>query len=139
MRSSSVLSDYVNLLILLAVFITGLISFATVDSSYSNLRGFAQSLIGFQSAGSLPAAVTTQLWLWALLMLYFPFTHMTHMFGKYFTYHKVRWEDEPNLKGSKIEAVVNSALGYKITWSAPHIKSGGTWAEAATEEAKKDE
>lgn len=139
MNSSSVLSDYTNLLILLAVFVSGLISFATVDPSYSILRGFTKSLIGFESAEILPVAVSTQIWLWAILMLYFPFTHMTHMFGKYFTYHKVRWEDAPNLKGSKIEAAVNLSLGYKITWSAPHIKSGGTWAEAATEETSKDE
>ncbi len=61
-----------------------------------------------------------------------PFTHMTHVVGKYFTYHKVRWADEPNIRGSEIEKSVESVLGSKITWSAPHIKSGGTWADAAT-------
>ena len=58
---------------------------------------------------------------------------MTHMFGKYFTYHTVRWEDHPNMRGSKIEKAVIEALGHPLTWAAPHIKKG-TWAEAATEE-----
>ncbi|HPI32184.1 MAG TPA: hypothetical protein PLR32_02635, partial [candidate division Zixibacteria bacterium] len=46
-------------------------------------------------------------------------THMTHFVGKYFTYHKVRWEDHPNIRGSRIEAAVAKALGYPLTWSAP--------------------
>jgi hypothetical protein len=72
-------------------------------------------------------------------MFYFPFTHMTHLFGKYFTYHKVRWEDEPNFRGSKIEKAVTKALGYRQNWAAPHIKTGGTWADAATEETSSNE
>ena len=72
-------------------------------------------------------------------MIYLPFTHMTHFVGKYFTYHKVRWEDSPNVKGSELERRIGEALGYRLTWSAPHIKTGGSWAEAATEESKPNE
>ena len=108
LRNASVVSDYTNLLILLAVFISGLVAALTVDPDYVALRGFVQSLITLKPASVLPGAVTMQLWLWAALMLYFPYTHMTHLFGKYFTYHKVRWEDEPNIKGSKIEAAVTT-------------------------------
>lgn len=136
---ATVFSDYTNLLILLAVFISGLVAAVTVDSGFGHIRGFAQSLITFKPLGATPTAVTVQLWLWAVLMIYFPFTHMTHMFGKYFTYHKVRWEDHPNRKGGKIEEAVSKALNMKQTWAAPHIKTGGTWAEAATEETGKNE
>ena len=129
---ASVISDYVNLLILLAVTVSSLYSWATIDPDFAIVRSFVQSLFTFSPAPVLPAAVATQLWIWVALMFYFPFTHMTHMFGKYFTYHKVRWEDHPNIRGSEIEKRVQEALGYNITWSAPHIKSGGTWAEAAT-------
>jgi nitrate reductase gamma subunit len=139
MRKATVLSDFTNLLILLAVFVAGLVSYATVDSSYAILRGFVQNLISFQPTEVLPTAVSVQLWLWAALMFYFPFTHMTHLFGKYFTYHKVRWEDEPNMRGSKIETAVNNALGYTQTWSAPHIKSNSSWAEAATDTSSTEE
>lgn len=134
LRKSAVRSDYFNIIFLLALFVVGIISSFTVDPSYSLQRAYLADLIQLKAASSLPGILTAQLWILALLLFYFPFTHMTHFVGKYFTYHKIRWEDHPNLKGSKIEEAVSSALGYKITWSASHIKSGGTWAEAATRE-----
>ncbi len=141
MRAATVRGDYLNLVFLLAVFVTGLLSLTTVEQSLAIWRGFVGSLITFQAAGPLPTMLSVHLWLVVILLLYFPFTHMTHMVGKYFTYHTVRWEDEPNIRDGHIERAVQKALGYKINWSAPHIKSGSTWAEAATstEEEKKDE
>ncbi len=141
LKAATVFSDYVNLLFLLAVFVTGFASWMTADPSYSIIRGFIYSIITINPVGVLPQAVATQIWVMIALMFYFPFTHMTHMIGKYFTYHKVRWEDEANLRGSKIESDVNEALGFKLNWAAPHIKTGGTWAEAATtiEEEDKNE
>jgi nitrate reductase gamma subunit len=139
LRRSAVLSDYVNLLFLLVLFITGIISSFTADPTYFLQRSFAADLIQFKAASSMPGILTAELWILTLLLIYFPFTHMTHFVGKYFTYHKIRWEDEPNIKGSKLEQAVSTALGYKITWSASHIKSGGSWAEAATEEAAEHE
>jgi nitrate reductase gamma subunit len=139
LRKSSVLSDYTNLVFILVVTVSGLTTWLTVDPSYSSLRGFIGSLISFNAAGVIPASLTVQLWLTAALMLYFPFTHMTHFVGKYFTYHRIRWEDAPNIRGGKIESAVSNSLRQRIDWSAPHIKSGATWAEAATEETPKDE
>jgi nitrate reductase gamma subunit len=132
LRKASVRSDYFNLLILLAVLVSGLVSWAAADTGYAHLRGFVQSMVTFVPIAPLPTAVALQLWLFAALLFYFPFTHMTHMLGKYFTYHTVRWEDHPNVRGSKIEKAVIEALGYKLTWAASHIKKG-TWAEAATD------
>lgn len=141
LRRCSVRSDYFNLILLLAVFVSGIYVWSAADPGFVNLRGFTAAAISFHGAPAMPGAVATLLVLTAVFFLYMPFTHMTHVVGKYFTYHKVRWSDQPNLKGSKIEKAVAEALGYKIEWSAPHIKSGGTWAEAATatEEDKKDE
>ncbi len=133
-RKSTVRSDYTNLLFLLAVFVTGFVSWLTVDPGYSILRGFVRDLITFRAIGILPMAVKVQLWVTAALLFYYPFTHMTHLFGKYFTYHWIRWEDSPNVRGGKIEKAVSSSLGFRQNWSAPHIKSGSTWAEAATDE-----
>ncbi|UCE66032.1 MAG: respiratory nitrate reductase subunit gamma [Candidatus Zixiibacteriota bacterium] len=139
LRSSAVLSDYVNLLILLALFTVGVVSSFTVDISYSIQRAFIADFITVKSAPALPGILTAQLWILTILLIYFPFTHMTHFVGKYFTYHKIRWEDEPNVAGGKIEKAVSAALGYRINWSASHIKSGATWAEAATEETTERE
>lgn len=141
LRRSSVRADYFNLLLLAALFISGFVAWATADAGYLQLRSFTAAMIGFHAAPTLPTATTVLLALTVVFFLYMPFTHMTHVVGKYFTYHKVRWSDEPNLKGSKIEKAVEAALGYKIEWKASHIKTGGTWAEAATatEEEKKNE
>lgn len=139
LRKTSVRTDYFNLLLLLAIFISVLVSWATVDSSFAVTRGFVQSLISLSPSGPLPTGVAVRVVLVSVFLIYLPFTHMTHFVGKYFTYHKVRWEDHPNIRGSHLEKTVVEALGYKIDWSAPHIKTGGTWAEAATKESSDDE
>jgi len=139
LRGSSVLSDYANLIVLLALFAVGVLSSFTIDTGYSIQRAFIADFITIKSVSALPGLLIAQLWVLILLLIYFPFTHMTHFIGKYFTYHKIRWEDEPNVAGSKIEEAVSAALGYRINWSASHIKSGATWAEAATEETTESE
>lgn len=131
LRNSSVWTDYFNLLLLLAVFVTTIWVWA-VDPSFSSLRAFIGGLITFSSTGPVPLITGVNMTLAAIFLLWLPATHMTHFVGKYFTYHKVRWEDHPNVRGSKLEAAIIEALGYKIDWSAPHIRKGGTWAEAAT-------
>jgi nitrate reductase gamma subunit len=130
---TSVRSDYFNLIILLAVFVSGLIVWATEDTSYAGTRAFIGSLSSFKGTGPVSGGFAAHMVLAAAFLIYLPFTHMTHFVGKYFTYHKVRWEDEPNVKGSELEKRVTAALGQTLTWSAPHIKGGATWAEAATQ------
>lgn len=135
LRRTSVRSDYFNLLLLMGVFVSGLVVWATEDISYTQLRVFITDLVSFKATAPVSAGFFTHMVLAAAFLIYMPFTHMMHFVGKYFTYHKVRWEDEPNIKGSDLEKRITEALGYKINWSAPHIKTGGTWAEAATEES----
>jgi nitrate reductase gamma subunit len=139
LRKVSVRADYFNLILLLAIFAIGLVSSFVLETPNADMRRFVGGLISFQAVGTLPTATAAQLWLMIILLVYLPFTHMAHFLGKYFTYHKVRWEDTPNLNGSEVEKAVMESLGYRINWSASHIKSGGTWAEAATEENSKDE
>jgi nitrate reductase gamma subunit len=132
LRRTSVWTDYFNVVLLFAVFVSGLYVWATEDVSYTQLRVFITDLISFKSTSPVSTGFAVHMALAAAFLIYLPFTHMTHFVGKYFTYHKVRWEDHPNIKGSDLEKRVNEALGYRINWSAPHIKTGGTWAEAAT-------
>jgi len=137
-RKSTGLSDYMNILFLLAVFVAGLISWLTVDPHYIHLRILIQSLITFKPVGILPTAVSIQIWILVALLFYFPFTPMTHLFGKYFTYHQIRWENSPNVRGGKIEKAVRSSLEFQQNWSASHIKTGGIWAGAETDEENKN-
>ena len=138
LRRTSVWTDYFNLVLLFAVFASGLAVWATEDISYSALRVFITDLISFNGTAAVSTGFAVHMALAAAFLIYLPFTHMTHFVGKYFTYHKVRWEDPPNIRGSKLEKRINEALGYRIDWAAPHIKKG-TWAEAATATEEKTE
>ncbi len=134
LRRYSAPSDYFNLLLLLALFTSGIFAWLSADRSFSILRDFAQQLMFFQPVGNLPAAVMVQLILTSVFFIYLPITHMTHFIGKYFTYHKVRWQDEPTRRGSQTEGDILEALKEKISWPAPHIQTGRTWADAASDE-----
>jgi nitrate reductase gamma subunit len=73
-----------------------------------------------------------------VLLAYIPMTHMSHFVGKFFAYHSIRWNDEPNLKGGPQEAAIVANLMQKVTWAAPHIQSNGekNWVEVATMDYK---
>lgn len=138
LRASSVRVDYFNLILLASVGITLIGLWASADSGLAAARTAMGSLLTFTPLPELPGLLTTHLVLAGIFLLWLPMTHMTHFVGKYFTYHKVRWEDHPNLRGSKIEATVTKALGYQITWAAPHIKGGINWVQAATGTGKEE-
>ena len=127
---------YFNVLFLLALFVTGLYLCGTTNNPFSSLAGFVRGLFTHDASPALSGAVAAHLTVALLFMLYLPFTHMTHFFTKYFTYHSVRWNDEPNLRGSKLEKKIQEQLDYPVSWSAPHIKGDGkkTWGDVATTE-----
>jgi hypothetical protein len=64
---------------------------------------------------------------------------MSHFFVKWFTWHKIRWDDEANVKGGRIEAMIQQALTSPVSWSADHVHGDGkkTWAQVAMEEIEK--
>ncbi len=76
----------------------------------------------------------------ALLLAWIPLTHMSHFFVKWFTWHKIRWDDEPNVRGGRIEKLIQKALESPVSWSAPHIGADGkkSWGELAVEEMKSE-
>jgi nitrate reductase gamma subunit len=68
------------------------------------------------------------------LAAYIPYTHMSHFIAKYFTYHSVRWDDRPNVRGGSIESTMAEYLTYRPTWSAAHVGADGkrNWLDVAT-------
>ena len=131
--------DVFNLVFLLAVFVL-LLAVGVTDPTFAGLRNYVQSVITFDLAYT-PASpvVMAAVALASLVVAYIPLTHMAHFVVKYFTYHNIRWEDAPNLKGGPFEAKIGEVLQYPVTWSAPHINPTGaskTWADVATEEVR---
>jgi nitrate reductase gamma subunit len=130
-------ADILNLVLFIGVL--GL-TFATfvVERSFASFSLFANNLVTFNMEALPSILPAVSIILLMLLMAYIPLTHMSHFVGKYFAYHAIRWNDEPNLPGGKQEKVINELLTRPVTWAAPHIKGDGkkTWADVATEEVE---
>jgi nitrate reductase gamma subunit len=143
LRNYSAFSDYLNLALMFFFFLISLLAWLFHDHAFDGTRTYVYSLLTF---GGIPAGMVVNrtllgsmsIVLGSLLIAYIPLTHMSHMFMKYFLYHSVKWEDTPNLTGSRIEAAVLANLGFKPTWAAPHIGADGkkTWAQIATSGGK---
>jgi len=131
--------EHFNLLLILALFVTGLLAWVTAGS-FDPFRAYLAATFTLAAPPALGAMTVVHLVVLAFFMAYFPFTHMTHAFIKWFMWHEVRWADDANLKGSKVEAKVRGVLAYPVSWSAPHIDGRGrSWAEVATSTPGTDE
>ena len=135
-------AEYINLLFILAVAVVALIAQATTDPGFGRLAGYLASVIGFSRPRPLPTLLAMEVVAGALLVAYIPLTRMAHFVAKYFLYHDVRWADEPNPRGGRIEGQLKQVFAYRLNWSARHIQQGKSWAEVGTnlqgvEEVKK--
>ncbi len=135
----STLTDYLNLVFFLIFFCAAFLAWLFHDQSLHHARAYLYGLLTFGGRpGSLvpdPSLLGASAAVFAsLIAAYIPLTHMSHMFMKYFMYHRVRWDDAPNIKGGKMEAAILGNLGLKPTWSARHIGADGrkTWADVAS-------
>ena len=137
-------ADIFNLLFFVVAFGVALANFALFDRDFSKTQFFVHGVLTFQWNGMPGAGLQAILpvvtfVLMGALVAYIPLTHMSHFVGKYFSYHAIRWNDTPNLKGGPEEEAIGQLLQRPVSWAAPHINGDGkkSWAEAATEEMKK--
>lgn len=139
LRKMTAPADYCNLLYILVLLASALVAWLFTDQTFEQTRGIAASFVTFKGLGSVSGPIVWELVLFSLFLLYMPFTRMTHFFAKYFTYHKVRWEDTPNLRGGPMEGRIQEALNFGVSWQGPHIQTGQTWAQIATSDVPKEE
>ncbi len=140
LRNYSAPADIFNLVFFVVAFGCGLLTFFLVDRDASKAMAFASNLVSFKLAavpgtGMEALLPTASVVLLSLLVAYVPLTHMSHFVGKYFAYHAIRWNDEPNLAGGPREAKIQALLSQKVSWAADHIKGEGkkTWVDVALE------
>ena len=132
LRISTTPGDIFNLVFfIVALSLVGL-GYLTRPAGAADLLQLAAGLIGWDTGLAVPALLAAGLVAAALLAAYIPLTHMSHFVAKYFTYHAVRWDDEPmDLSGRRAVALADY-LTFRPTWSAGHIRHPGetpTWAE----------
>ena len=112
------------------------------SSLFSNeMTQFTNSLLTADTSIPIPGIITIHGFSILLFMAYLPFTRMLHFVAKYFTYHDIRWNDEPLNENAKMVEDIKKNLGQKVTWSAPHVNADGNknWVDIATEEVKRNE
>jgi len=126
--------EYFNILLVLAVFTTGLLAWGIADPGFEIARGYMKSFITFNLIENLDGLIATHIILLALLLAYLPFTNIMHFFAKHFTYNDVRWDDAPNLRGSALERKLAPLLEQRVTWAAPHMQTITKWSDIANEE-----
>lgn len=117
-----------------------LVTFAVLGLGYmqqpadGGVTRITRGLLAFDTSVPIGTVFGIGLVLAAALVAYIPFTHMAHFIAKYFTYHRVRWDDRVNVRGGAMEAQLSTYLAYRPTWAALHIAGDGkkNWAEIAT-------
>jgi nitrate reductase gamma subunit len=127
-----------NLVLLLAVFASGALALAASQAFAGQVTGFAVALLTADFSVVLPGILAVHVLLALLFLAYLPFSRMMHFVAKYFTYHQVRWDDEPLAAGGRLEREAVRLLNQPVTWAGPHVKSDGrkNWVDVATEEMK---
>jgi nitrate reductase gamma subunit len=130
-------ADYFNLAFFVVTFVVAIGGHVVADPYFEGLRAYFAQLVTFGSSdigSSVTGLTAAEIILGCLLLAYIPLTHMSHFFTKWFMYHDIRWSDEPNRPGGKIEKRIAAALEYPVSWSAPHIRGDGkkNWVDVAT-------
>lgn len=131
LRNYSSFIDYFNILFIFLFFLAAFITCLTGDPFLEGAKAYTTGLLtggafinSYEPGRNIPGMLT--IILASLLVAYIPLTHMSHMFMKYFIYHRVKWDDEPNRPGSSIESAVAANLDFKPTWQAKHVGADGS-------------
>ena len=139
LRSYATPADFFNIVFILVFFLCAFLTAVFADPSFDAAKAYFSGLLtagtfssGYKPGQSITGALT--ILLASLLVAYIPLTHMSHMFMKYFLYHKVKWDDAPNSPGSPIESAVLQNMQYRPTWKAKHIGADGekSWRDIAS-------
>jgi nitrate reductase gamma subunit len=138
LRAYSAPVDFFNLFFQLSIFVTGILAWIS-NPSLSYSTAYIANIISF-TYQPLPFFTVLNLILFQFFLIYMPFSKLFHYFVKYFTWHKVIWDDSFSKKGSATDKKIEAQLNNIVTWSGPHIVPGKTWLQEAeiskTEEKK---
>lgn len=137
LKGSTTWVSLFNLVLLLAVFASGVWALAASDY-FGGILDFVRASLTADRSIETPGVLAVHLVLTFLFLAYLPFSQMMHFVAKYFTYHQVRWDDAPMAPGGRLEREVTELLKQPVTWSAPHLKTDGTknWVDIVSEEAE---
>ena len=134
LKNYTVPGDIFNLVFFLVTFGLLILGYVLRPPGSPGALHLALGVLTFDTTLQVPLLLSMGLTLAAALAAYIPLTHMSHFVGKYFTYHSVRWDDQPAVNNEKLRRRIAEYLTYRPTWAARHVGADGarTWAEIAT-------
>lgn len=127
-------ASFINLILLLILFISGGYAVAVIEDFPHEMMIVFQALMTVNLSGEISVPLAIHVIVTGVFLAYLPFTQMMHFVAKYFTYHHVRWDNEPLEAGSRMEAEVQELMQQTVTWAAPHLGADGrkNWVDIAT-------
>ena len=131
LRKYSMPEHYFNLGLFIAFAVLGLLATFNPERSVAFIRG----LIFFSPAtADISFLYALYLLVCYVILVWVPFSFMGHAFMKYFTWHDIRWGDQPTQDNPEIQKRMGETLVRPVSWKAPHIQGDGkkNWAEVAT-------
>ncbi len=141
LRTYAMPMNFFNYIFFLIVYASGLVSWLLFDPTLAEYRAYWVGLVTLTPPDLHPLTIF-HIILFDIFLIYLPFTRSTHYITRILAYFFIRWDDEPNLPGSRMEKQINSLLQQKLSWEGAHITKGSSWAEAAASsglpETKKD-
>jgi nitrate reductase gamma subunit len=123
--------NYFNYIFFLAMFMSGFIAWIGFDPTFVHYRHFWEGLITIDYT-TVESATYVHIILFAVFLIYLPFTRSTHYIVVLLAYFGVLWNDKPNLVGGELEKDIGEQLNKKVSWTASHIQTGKMWVEVAT-------
>lgn len=123
--------EYLNLIFLLILFATGFLMISGEDSVNEVLSYVGGILIFDISLYEISSITLVHFLLFKLFLIYIPFSKFFHGPVKFFTFHKILWDDNFQKKGSPEEKKISQQLNYRVRWAGPHILPEQSWLENA--------
>jgi nitrate reductase gamma subunit len=120
--------NYVSYLLTSMVFLTGLYAWGIVDPTLSEYREFWRGLVTFSYISVEPASAA-HIITFNVFLIYLPYTRSMHYITRFFAFFFIRWDDEPNVRGCKLEKELIKLQDQKVTWAGPHIGPGNRWSD----------
>ena len=80
-----------------------------------------KQILTADSAISIDYPLSVHISLSLVFLIYLPMTNMIHFIAKYFTYHEIRWDDEP--QDTKMTRKIRDLMKQPVGWSSSHIKT----------------
>lgn len=132
LRPFNSFSTYFNLVFLGAIFVTGFVSWLQAGSLTADMSLVIKQTLTLDSTISISFPLSLHVSLSLLFIIYLPMTNMIHFIAKYFTYHEIRWDDEP--QDRKMTEEIHGLMEQPVGWSSSHIKGEGkkNWGDTST-------